>query len=126
MSDYAPGDIVDITIKGARVIEVCRHGDGNGDDLRFTYEAKDGDQWPNSVWAQAPGVTVERGDPEWWPLRPGDLLRYEGKRWFAISYGSNVVLKSGHAEHMDAEEAWQRRHELTLVHREDERDGGAR
>lgn len=85
MSDYQPGDIVRIVIENARVTEICRHGDGNGDDLRFTYEAKDGDQWPSAVWAQAPGVFVERVAPAEWPPKPGDLWRDRlGSVWFAF------------------------------------------
>lgn len=61
MSAYAPGDRVRITID-ATVTEVCRHGDGNGDDLRFEYEAPSGETWPGDIWADAPGVTVARVD----------------------------------------------------------------
>lgn len=84
---YVPGEIIDITIKGARVVEVCRHGDGNGDDLRFTYEAKDGHASHSAVWADAPGVTVERVAPAEWPPQPADLWRdREGDLWFAARH----------------------------------------
>ncbi|MFI6813737.1 hypothetical protein ACIBG7_15055 [Nonomuraea sp. NPDC050328] len=87
MSYFVPGEIVDITIKGARVVEVCRHGDGNGDDLRFRYESKTGESWPSAIWADAPGVTVERVAPEEWPPQPGDLWRDgRGNLWFAARH----------------------------------------
>lgn len=90
MSEYTSGDVVDITIRGARVVEVCRHGDGNGDDLRFTYVAKDGEAWPSAVWANAPGVTVERT-----AAQPGDVfVDVDGDLWHAVS-GDRVQHVSG-------------------------------
>jgi hypothetical protein len=129
MSHFLTGEIVDITIKGARVIEVCRHGDGNGDDLRFTYEAKDGDQWPSAIWAQAPGVTVERVAPAEWPPRTGDLWRdangmlYLGMQGDEWSNEDGLVLVDISGEENRANSLLTREPGLTLVHREDEQDG---
>lgn len=133
MSDIklTAGEVVDITIKGARVTEVCYHGDGNGPDLRFTYVANDGVPWPSAVWAEAPGVTVERVAPAEWPPRVGDLWRdCEGDLWFATTgYDMDnteyVSLCSTRSKPLDgwgdstAYHVNRQYGPLTLVHRED-------
>ena len=67
MSEFKPGEIVDITIKGARVVNwspfiyelTVEHGaDANSDRTAFDLTR---DQ-----------VTVERVAPAEWPPRPGD------------------------------------------------------
>jgi hypothetical protein len=79
-------------------------------------------------YVMPPGSTVERADPEWWPPRPGDLLKTPaGVRLFAVARGSNIWLISGYHgdDEVSPQEAWEQRHLLTLVDREDEQDGGA-
>ncbi|MFF5261290.1 hypothetical protein ACFY4C_20300 [Actinomadura viridis] len=122
MADYKIGEVVDITIKGARVVlwapQTCEltvesRADANSDQTTYDLAS---DQ-----------ITVERADPEWWPPRPGDLLREgDGLVWFAFADGSNVSYRTAYSERMEHQEAWEKRHELTLVHREDSQDGDDR
>lgn len=70
MSDFQPGEVVDITIKGARVLNHDTHG-----VLVFRY-ASDGEQSSaRLIYPDAEGVTVERVAPAEWPPQPGDLWR---------------------------------------------------
>ena len=116
---YFPGEKIRITIDA----EVSDH---SGNELEYTYPTALGAVEAAAVLDGSP-VTVERCDPEWWPPRPGDLLR-EGDRllWFAYAEGSNVLYRTAWSERMEHQEAWEKRHQLTLVHREDEQDGGTR
>lgn len=60
------GDVVDILIKGARVM--CSGGPG------FALVALD--KGPQvTVPVDHPTVTVSRVAPQWWPPRPGDIIR---------------------------------------------------
>jgi len=90
---FKPGDIVDITIEGARVRAI------RGED------------------------TVERVAPAEWPPRPGDVwLDAGGRAWTALR-GRMFPVTSTRGESADAALAIYG--PLTLVHREDEQDGGA-
>ncbi|MEU8278171.1 hypothetical protein ACFYOK_37610 [Microbispora bryophytorum] len=129
MADFQVGEVVDITIKGARVKEVCYHGDGNGPDVRFTYEAKDGEAWPNAVWADAPTVTVTRVAPAEWPPRAGDLWHdCAGDPWFAahedLDEPIRLIGRSGLPHPGGPDELLRAWGPMTLVHRQAEAEGG--
>lgn len=115
--DFKAGEIVDITIQGVPV-----HLKDESGRVWIVADACDGKP---AHWPMPPQATVERGDPEWWPPQPGDLLRFEGRLLFAVARGSNVILVSAYwaEEAMEPQEAWEKRHVLILVHRE-EQDGG--
>lgn len=116
MSDFQPGEIVDITIKGVRIAQ--QRADGRV-EIRDEFD---------DPYAMPPQAAVERVAPEWWPPRPSDLLRNTstGRFWFAVAIGSNVNLYNDRADQIDPQQAWEQRHLLTLVHREDGQDGGDR
>jgi hypothetical protein len=81
MSDYRLGDIVDVTIRGARVQDYDVSGDGP-DRLMVTYG-----QPASMTTLFVNGVTVERVAPAEWPPQPGDVWRDpHGYAWFAFSY----------------------------------------
>lgn len=123
--EIRPGDIVDITIKGARVKEICYHGDDNGPDLRFTYKTKFGEAH-DAVWVDAPGVTVEHVAPAEWPPQPGDLWRdRHGGLWFAADVRdieetdvAEIVMVWTYENYRVTPDVLARRERLTLVHRE--------
>lgn len=89
--------------------------------------------WPGAVWAQAPGVTVERVAPDEWPPRTGDLWRDGGgDLWFAVTDGGGrvsglvFVMPSEDGVPSDPDRVNRDHGPLTLVHREDEQDGADR
>lgn len=113
MTDFKPGDIVNIVIEGARVEEF----DDGVLGLQLT---------PNAAYATpvdlplGANVTVERADPRWWPPRPDDLLRHDdGTVWFAFAIGSNTVLINRSGDRTEQPEAYDQRHNFRLVHREE-------
>lgn len=63
MSDYQPGEIVDVTIRGARVQDVFLAGVV----LRLP---PDGETFEVPLCDE---ITVERVAPEQWPPQPGDV-----------------------------------------------------
>jgi hypothetical protein len=78
VSEFRPGEIVDITIKGARV-QRCED-----DSLEYEYRTELG-SFEAVVAVDSPGVTVERVAPAEWPPQPGDLWRDKiGETWFAF------------------------------------------
>jgi hypothetical protein len=80
--NYRSGDLVDITIKGARVRDAVQRNGGL--DLTYTYDASGSAVGTGSVWADAPSVTVESVAPSQWPPQAGDLWRDKhGVLWFA-------------------------------------------
>lgn len=123
--DYQPGDIVDITIRGARVVDIYRPDDGKGENLRFTYTARDGEQWPCAVWAQAPSVVIKQADPFGWPPRHKDVWRdRNGTLYLVVETHRGDLLMNGTDCGRHGIDYVARAHgPLTLVHRE-ERDGG--
>lgn len=122
MSDFKPGEIVDITIKGAQVDEVGRNG------LHVVM--------PNGTTAHIElsnyeGITIERVAPAEWPPRPGDLWRDQhGAVWFAadlVDDGGDpaiYMLASREDRQVAPDYCNETYGPLTLVHREDEQDGG--
>src|SRR5690606_24631915 len=106
-----PGDIVDITIEGARVRAI------RGEDIvdHLSYETQGG--FVASV-ALTESVTVERVAPAEWPPRPGDVwLDAEGRAWTALM-GRMFPVTSTRGESADAALAIYG--PLTLIYR----DGG--
>ncbi|WP_242890163.1 hypothetical protein [Actinomadura litoris] len=95
MSEYQPGEIVDIHIKGARVVNSFGTSRGNVDGLiqdtgTVLVFAMDGALYKDTshtVNMGDPGVTVERVAPAEWPPRPRDVWGTDdGGRWFAARY----------------------------------------
>lgn len=81
MPNYHPGDIVDVTIRSARVIS------DDGFNLVVTYQTTGGDTREVKVPSDGVGVSVEevgRGD---WPPQPGD-------RWVSGEPGSYHIYWS--------------------------------
>lgn len=122
--DFQPGELVDIIIRGARVVQLARPG----------YLRVDLDTGPQlAIMADHPAVTVERVAPAEWPPRPGDVWRdRDGSPWFAatvIERGGNAVVRMlsglGHEPSYQYPATFvQRSGPLTLVHREPEPEGG--
>lgn len=125
MSDYKVGEVVDITIKGARIIEV------SGQSIVYTYPGLH-TLARSAVAPDAEAVTVERVAPAEWPPRKGDLWRdRQGDLWFArIADGddwSTLVLTCDVPyAFSDPDKVLATYAPLTLVHREAEQDGGDR
>jgi hypothetical protein len=125
MSDFKPGDRVDITIKGARVRLVREHLSMLGENVadQLSYET-DGGFVASVVLTE--DVTVERVAPAEWPPRPGDLWRdKDGAIWFAVAHPhhSGPHLR-GHDDGIaPADFIAENYGPLTLVRREDEQDG---
>lgn len=119
MSEFKPGEIVDITIKGARVVDVAHLKDC---EVGVSFECDYGEYgW--AIPLGPPEVTVERVSPAEWPPRPGDVwLDAEGRAWTALR-GRMFPVTSTRGESADAALAIYG--PLTLVHREDEQGGGA-
>jgi hypothetical protein len=80
MTDFKPGDIVDITIR-ARVVEMIPGG-----ALRFTFrqpEHFNAAPYPHVIATNSPDLTFELVAPAEWPPQPGDLWRDKhGELWF--------------------------------------------
>jgi hypothetical protein len=73
-AEYRPGEVVDITIKGARVDRVDGRWLGC---LLGAYRV--------TVPLDGPRVTVERVAPAEWPPQPGDLWKDRNESvWFAL------------------------------------------
>lgn len=122
MADFQVGEIVDITIKGARFVSTYEH---------FT-RWQDGDGVVFSVTGQA---LITRVAPADWPPQLGDLWRdREGDLWFGFpgferDGGPYVNLRSSRDKSLDGWGAEVAHYviakfgPLTLVHRE-KQDGG--
>lgn len=134
MSEFKPGEIVDITIKGAR-IEWANSTDMNV----WAVDEVDPDTGVNlgeqiTISHTAENITVERVAPAEWPPRPGDLWRdHDGDVWFCRAWqaedkwrtglvcarrvpGKSAILGGS----MSAAQVQDRHGPLTFVHREDE------
>lgn len=79
MTDYQPGEIVEITIRGARVDRL-----DSAKNQRFMVGDDD------ELWLALPlseAVTIERFAPAEWPPQPGDVwLDRDGNPWFGCWY----------------------------------------
>jgi hypothetical protein len=96
MAEYRSGEVVEITISGARVAQ--RQPDAPAQILvQFDTDAAPYEwTFPLGVF----GVNVERVAPPEWPPQPGDLWRdRDGSPWFAIDRGDDgcyLVRRDGH------------------------------
>lgn len=63
MGEYQPGDLVDITIRGARITKV------RDEAIEVDY----GEHWSAAVSVLADAVSIERAQPANWPPMVGDL-----------------------------------------------------
>ncbi len=82
MSTYQPGEIVDVTIRGARIMEPRP---GLDHILTLAYAQAEPGVWATiSLTRPADDtVTIERVAPAEWPPQPGDLWRDRvGELWF--------------------------------------------
>src|SRR5690606_14221389 len=85
---FKPGDIVDITIEGARVRAI--RGEDIVDPSYETEGCVASVALTESVTVEVAlteSVTIERVAPAEWPPRPGDLWRdRDGLPWFAVEH----------------------------------------
>lgn len=116
MSEFQPGEIVNITIKGARIEEPTDEV-GN---LEYTYPAGLS-RFEGVVVPLAESVTVERVAPAGWPPQPGDLWKdRDGTLWFAVEDKGHqqVGLMCDSSQVWNPNEVGANWSPLTLVHRE--------
>lgn len=141
MSDFKPGEVVDITIKGARIVEHV------GTSLAFEYLSDPRDAAGRVIYsrgnvrADAHSITVERVAPAEWPPQAGDVWRdRHGSPWFAVDIHDIdetdvpeiVMVLAYEGARRPPEEFNQIGGPVVLVHREpvdaeivDEQDGDA-
>lgn len=124
---YQPGEIVDITIKGARVIDAAetahRAGSAVHEVLVFRYADDSDETMGRVVYTAAKGVSVERVAPAEWPPQPGDLWRdRDGTLWFAVEEKGHhpAGLMCDSSQVWNPAEVGANWSPLTLVHREDD------
>lgn len=125
MSEFRPGEIVDITIKGARVHRagIEGHDDDTTQVVQVVITHPDGGTYFATLPTQWAPVTVERVAPAEWPPRIGDVWRdKDGDPWFAIS-ADKLVSPSASRYGAMLDTVVSEFGPLTLVHREDEQDG---
>ena len=137
-SEFREGDRVRITVEDVVVTNVYQTGrksfDGPYEDtgavMVFRHLDEDVENGPHSVNLGAKGVTVEHAAPAEWPPQPGDLWRdCDGDVWLVCMvgdgevFGLTMICAAGAADR-SPEQLAERFGPLTLVHREDEQDGG--
>lgn len=122
---YLTGEIVDITIKGARI---AGHHRPNADPGILEIIPQ-GTKEPVYIPLPADGIEVERVAPPAWPPLPGDLWTdREGRPWFAFDVADHDevepvrVLFQGPSvhdfgSHKDPDEVNQRYGPMSLTHR---------
>lgn len=122
-NEFQVGEVVDVTIRGARIERVQDEGH-DGDVTRVAgIVAHDGDGAPffTAVPLDWTTVLVERRAPAEWPPRPGDLWRdRDGRLWFTVESDSDygVALTCNGRNRRPAAEIHGLYSPLTLVHRE--------
>lgn len=121
---FAHGDIVNVTISGARVVGFPSDVLCTEYDLASPW-MDDAKTFKNNLVLNAPGLTVERVAPAEWPPRPGDLWRdNHGALWFAsesqpdagdlrMHTATGTRWSVGHDGQLEDNGPW------TLVYRED-------
>lgn len=117
MSDYHIGDIVDITIKGARVTE----WDKANDNLTVEYETELG-HYESGFAVDSEKFTVTHVASAGWPPQVGDLWRCsKGNLWFVREDGGEPTMTpTGYWEEEESPQHLARTAgPLTLVHREE-------
>jgi hypothetical protein len=114
---FRPGEVVDITIKAARVID---HNPTT--DL---IKVRVGDA--ESVVDLSGNATAERRAPAEWPPIPGDLWEAHRVRYFALGSDHEATqLMAASGATWPVEQILDLYGELALVHREPEQAGGAK
>lgn len=116
MSDFKPGELVDIEIKSVRVETISA--------ARITIEDGDGE-----LWVLPPHALITRVNPPEWPPQRADLWRdRNGSLWVALATGQDdrCVLREPHFRGDDFNPAVAADHygPFVLVHREQDKDGG--
>lgn len=107
MTDYLPGEIVDVTIKGVRIAPPLPTG--RRDRIAY-YTDEHGEVYP-----LPPQAAIARVVPE---VLPGDLWRGREHLWFAVdTSGRAELVRDGHGIFSPE---WVAAHDglLTLVYRE--------
>jgi hypothetical protein len=85
VTTFIPGEIVNATINGARVISV--HNDEFDRKILTVEYANDSEIEQVELLLDNDAVTVERVAPPEWPPQSGDLWKdAKGRRHFAVSY----------------------------------------
>jgi len=118
---YAAGELVDITIRGARVLP-CDVDGVLAAEYTIRLPAHEGAWRRVSVCTESDTVTVERVAPAEWPPQIGDLWRDRaGNLWFDTPnspYADNhwLIGSTGQGDH--ASSLLKLNGPLTLVHRE--------
>lgn len=141
MAEFRDGEIVDVAIKGARVVNSYpTRRDHEDTGLVLVVQLTDdtgalADGRSVAVNLKSPGVSVTRVAPAEWPPQVGDLWRdRDGDLWFGCVYydihnDTHVTLSPARAKHTQAwgeggaEAARQEYGPLTLVHREQQAGG---
>lgn len=92
MTDYQPGELVDITIRGARVLTPRP---GQPDSLNVAYAEPNPGVWAAVQFDHPDKIEVTRVAPTEWPPQPGDLWRdRQGTTHFGISYSPDYDDKA--------------------------------
>jgi hypothetical protein len=138
MSDFQPGEIVDITIKGVRPVRIRTEGHDN-DVIRTAQVAiydSSGKAYHTVLPLEWDTVTVERRAPAEWPPQPGDLWRRDDTDdlYFAADVHDDgetaeleIVMVCAYDDHRLDPETF-RSHcagRMTLVYREGEQGGAS-
>ena len=116
MSEFRKGEHVRATIEGPVT-----------QDALGSIYVDVGDVGAVEIPKVAPRVTIERVAPADWPPRPGDLWRdRDGEIWFVVTHMDHSGPHLRASDDSIAPADYIARHfgPLTLVHREDEQDGG--
>ncbi|MUN41486.1 hypothetical protein [Actinomadura litoris] len=91
MTEYRPGEIVDILIKGVRIAEQDQHG-------CVTITAKDCFDGKHASWRVPPQAAVTRVASADWPPRAGDVWHDRNEAaWFAFTAlnGPEILMIPG-------------------------------
>ena len=121
MNDYLPGEIIDVTISGARIESIS--------DVGIAQCSLPNHAWRPTINLRADGVEVERRAPAEWPPRHGDLWRdRSGGLWAGaeihLEDGPYVMLfpLSSSRSSADPDRVLQDCGPVALAHREPEAD----
>jgi hypothetical protein len=89
---YVIGEIVDITVKGVRIVAV----DVDGHQISWEATNAADPVWGGYANLEDPSVTVERCKPHSWPPHVGDTwLDETGMAWFAFEPTWSVARRGG-------------------------------